>query len=429
MTTSWLTYNTLIVLLGTGLLGANAGLVGTFAVLRGRSLTGDALAHAALPGLALAFLIVGQRSLPAMLAGALMSGLLGVAVISVLSRTTRIKQDAAIGIVLSVFFGAGVVLSRIVQNTPGVGSKAGLDSYILGKTAGIIRQDVYVIGAVSLASLLLVTLVFKEFRLIIFDPDFARVQGWPVLRLDLVLMGLIALATVFGLPMVGVVLMAALLILPGASARFWTDRLGILLSLATVFGLVIGLIGTTLSARFSAMPAGPIIVLVGTAVFLLSVLIAPKRGLLGRAIATWRFRRSLDERRILETIYDLIEPGLPVVGSLDPIELRSRDPGSARRAEAAIARLIRQRVIVQEGGSNGSIVLTDEGLQRAGAVARGSRLWERFMIAYPEQSASLVDLSQESIESILPSALVAELQQALRDAGRLPDFGPREAAR
>lgn len=428
MTTSWLTYNTLIVLLGTGLLGANAGLVGTFAVLRGRSLTGDALAHAALPGLALAFLIVGQRSLPAMLAGALMSGLLGVAVISVLSRTTRIKQDAAIGIVLSVFFGAGVVLSRIVQNTPGVGSKAGLDSYILGKTAGIIRQDVYVIGAVSLASLVLVTLVFKEFRLIVFDPDFARVQGWPVLRLDLVLMGLIALATVFGLPMVGVVLMAAMLILPGAAARFWTDRLGILLTLATVFGLAIGLVGTSLSARFSGMPAGPIIVLVGTTVFLISVLVAPKRGLLGRAIASWRFRRVLDDRKLLETIYDLIEPELPVVRSLDPSELLPRDLGTARRAEAATARLIRQGLIVREAGSSERLVLSAEGLQRARAVARGSRLWERFMIAYPDQSGSLADLSHESVELLLPPDLVVELEQALRDIGRLPELGDQEAA-
>ena len=260
-----LTYNTLIVLIGTGLLGANAGLVGSFAVLRRRALTGDALSHAALPGLCAAFLIAGRRSMPALLAGALVSGVLGVVVISGLRRATRVKEDAAIGIVLSVFYGLGIVLSRIVQDTEGVGNKAGLDSYILGKTAGIIAQDVLLIGGVSLVSLLAIVLLYKEFVITAFDPDFGRVQGWPVLRLDLVLMGLIALAVVFGLPMVGVVLMAALLILPGASARFWTDRLGPLLAIATAFGLTIGLAGTALSARYAGMPAGPVIVLVGSA--------------------------------------------------------------------------------------------------------------------------------------------------------------------
>ena len=206
-----ISYNTAVVLLGTSLLGANAGLVGCFAVLRRRALTGDALAHAALPGLCLAFLAVGQRSRPALLLGAFVTGVLGVVVIAALRRWTRIKEDAAIGIVLSVFFGAGIVLSRLIQNRSSVGSKAGLDSYILGKTAGIIAQDVYLIAGVSLASLVLVLVLYKEFKLVVFDSGFASVQGWPVLGLDLLLMGLIALAVVFGLPAVGVVLMAALL--------------------------------------------------------------------------------------------------------------------------------------------------------------------------------------------------------------------------
>lgn len=428
MTPSFLTYNTLIVLLGTGLLGANAGLVGSFAVLRRRSLTGDALAHAALPGLALAFLVVGQRNLPAMLAGALVSGLLGVAVISGLRSKTRVKEDAAIGIVLSVFFGAGVVLSRIVQNTPGVGSKAGLDSYILGKTAGIIRQDVFIIGGVSLVSLLLILLAYKEFKLTVFDPDFARVQGWPVLRLDLLLMGLIALAVVFGLPMVGVVLMAALLILPGAAARFWTDRLGPLLVLATVFGLSIGLIGTALSARYAGMPAGPIIVLVGAAVFLLSVLVAPKRGVLGRSVAAWRFRRSLDDRAMLRRLYDLVEPDLPSVRAINTAKELSRNGTHRRRRRAILARLVRQRALRVEPDSGGTVMtLTDEGLRRARAVTRDQRLWEQFLLHAPELAGTMADLSQETVE-VLPADLIAELEQGLRDTGRLPDLERREPA-
>src|SRR5262249_37668110 len=160
-------------------------------VLRRRSLMGDALAHAALPGLCLAFLLLGQRSLPAMQLGALVTGVFGVLCVALLRRATRIKEDAAIGIVLSVFFGFGIVLVRMIQNQTATGSKAGLDSYIYGKTAGMIAADVYLIGGVSAFCLLVITLLFKEFRLESFDPAFARVQGWPTVVLDILLTALI----------------------------------------------------------------------------------------------------------------------------------------------------------------------------------------------------------------------------------------------
>jgi manganese/zinc/iron transport system permease protein len=289
-----LTYNTTIVLLGTGLLGASAGLIGTFTVLRRRALIGDALAHAALPGLCIAFLLAGERSLPLMLLGALVTGVLGVAIIAALRDRTRTKEDAAIGIVLSVFFGAGVVLIRMIQSRPGSGSKAGLDSYILGKAAGMIAQDVYLIAIVALLNLMVVTLLYKEFRLVTFDVEFARVGGWPTYLLDLVLMAMIALTVVIGLPAVGVVLVTALLILPAAAARFWTERLGRMLILAAGLGAAMGLIGTALSAEFSSLPTGPIIVLAGLGLFLISVVFAPRRGALARLRLRARLRPTED---------------------------------------------------------------------------------------------------------------------------------------
>lgn len=296
-----ISYNTAIVLVGVSLLGASAGLVGCFATLRRRALTGDALAHAALPGLCVAFLLAGERSLPLMLLGALGTGLLGIGVISVLRHFTRVKEDAAIGIVLSVFFGAGVVLVRLIQNHSTTGSKAGLDSYILGKTAGMILSDVYLIAGVSLASLLLIGLLYKEFKLVAFDASFAKAQGWPALVLDLLLMALVALAVVIGLPAVGVVLMAALLILPGATARFWTERLSVMLALSAGFGFLTGLIGTWVSAQYSLMPAGPIIVLVGAAIFLASLVAAPRRGLLGRWLLGRKIRAGYFEGKALRS--------------------------------------------------------------------------------------------------------------------------------
>ena len=229
-----LAYNTIVVLLGVSILGAGAGMVGSFAVLRKRALTGDAVAHAALPGVCVAFLILGQRNLTFMLLGALASGVLGIVIIAALCRWTRVREDAAIGIVLSVFPGLGFALSRMIQNMTTSGSKAGLESFILGKTAGMTRPDVYLILASALFCLAVVLILYKEFKVVAFDSGFARSLGWPIYWLDLLLMSLIAVAVVIGLPAVGIIMMAALLILPGAAARFWTDSLGWLLSIVII---------------------------------------------------------------------------------------------------------------------------------------------------------------------------------------------------
>ncbi|HEU5431499.1 MAG TPA: iron chelate uptake ABC transporter family permease subunit, partial [Thermomicrobiales bacterium] len=243
-------YNTAVVLAGASLLGASTGLVGGFAVLRRRALLGDALAHAALPGVCLAFLALDRRSLPAMLAGAFLTGIVGVSLLVGMRRAARIKEDAAIGIVLSVFFGAGLALSRYIQNRAGGGSRAGLDSYVFGSAATMRLAELGLIAAVAAVSLAIVLVLYKEFKLVAFDMSFARVQGWPAGRLDLLLMGLIAVTVVIGLPAVGAVLVAAMLILPAASARFWTDRLGKLLVISATLGAATAAAGTLVSARF-----------------------------------------------------------------------------------------------------------------------------------------------------------------------------------
>ena len=377
-------YNTLVVLIGVSLLGASSGMIGAFAVLRKRALTGDALSHAALPGLCLAFLALGEKNLLAMLLGALASGIIGIAIISALGRWTRVKDDAAIGTVLSVFFGLGIVLVTYIQHLPDVGSKAGLTSYIFGKTAGMVRGDVYIILAAALACLAIVIFLYKEFQLVSFDGGFAQSLGWPVFGVDLLLMSLVAAAVVIGLPNVGVVLISALLIMPGASARFWTDRLGSLLVLAGIFGLGTGAIGTILSATFEQLPAGPIIVLTGTALFLISLLFGTRRGALARWIAHRRFQDAWHERRRLRETYDAIEAGRQPISSLAP-------------------------------GEFGQAV----------AAARGPRLWEVFLNEYPELSGS-VNLSMDSPAGLIPDPMLVELQVKLEAEGRWPNL---EAAR
>ncbi|MCH7751894.1 MAG: metal ABC transporter permease [Planctomycetes bacterium] len=198
------------VMIGTALLGGMSGVVGSFAVLRGRSLVGDMLAHAALPGVCLAFLLMGTRNLLGLSLGALATGLLGITAVTVIVRWTRTKEDAAIGIVLSTFFGAGVVLLSVIQKPSVGGNKAGLNLYIFGEPANMLTGDLFLLAGVAVVVLLTVAMLFKEFQLVCFDTDFAQSQGWPTLGLDLAMMAALAVVTVVGLPIVGVILIRAL---------------------------------------------------------------------------------------------------------------------------------------------------------------------------------------------------------------------------
>jgi len=410
-------YNLLVVLAGASLLGIGAGIIGAFAVLRKRALTGDALSHAALPGLCLAFLILRERNLIALLLGALASGVIGIAIISALGRWTRVKNDAAIGAVLTVFFGLGMMLLGIIQHLPGVGSRAGLNSFIFGKTAGMTQGDVYVILAAAVVCLGLIVVFYKEFQLVSFDAEFAGALGWPVYGVDLLLMSLVAAAVVIGLPSVGVILVSALLIMPGAAARFWTDRLSTLLVIAGGCGFAMGFAGTLLSAAYANLPTGPIIVLTGTAIFTASMLFGWRRGAIARLLAHWRFQRQWHERQLLRTIFDELEAaGLPR-HCVTPAALLARRAWTpfqlARMLRAAVAD---QLIVIK----NGQILLTPAGAKEALEIARGQRLWQEFLTEYPEQTGGVVDLAKTSAAAVVPAATIDELREKLQAAGRWP---------
>lgn len=290
-------HNTLVVLGGATALGLAAGMVGCFMVLRRRALVSDALSHATLPGIVAAFLAglalgVEGRSLPLLLAGAAASGALAVACIQAIKRWTRLTEDAAIGSVLSVFFGTGVVLLSVVQELPAANA-AGLKGFIFGQTAAMHREEALGLGGLALLAALMVWIFFKEFRLLAFDEGFARAAGWPTGRIDLALMALVTLVTVVGLQTVGLVLIIALLITPAATARFWTDDLARMLLIAGLVGGLSGGVGALLSSRFADLPAGAVIVLVATFFFLVSLIVAPSRGLLGRSLKRAHLRRAL----------------------------------------------------------------------------------------------------------------------------------------
>jgi manganese/zinc/iron transport system permease protein len=391
--------------------------------LRKQALAGDALSHAALPGLCVAFLLVGEKNLPAMLLGAFGSGVLGLALVPALKKWTRIKEDAALGIVLSVFFGLGVVLSKFIQNSTTTGNKAGLESYILGETAGMIAQDVYLIGGVSLVILATILLLYKEFRLVAFNPEFATIQGWPTYWLHLLLMVLVAVTVVIGLPAVGVVMMTALLVLPAAAARFWTEQLNVMLGAAAGFGVAMGVLGTALSAQYSFLKTGPTIVLAGLCLFLFSVLFAPRRGGLARLLAHWRFQRKLAEQTLLRLLFDLTEPALPQLPALTLQDLERIKPWQRSQLRRSVRRA--RKVGLLETAGADSFRLTATGWQRAAHVTRNYRSWELFLVEYADLAGNVVDLDAESLEVHLPEDVVGDLEAKLRAAGRLPLAPPQ----
>lgn len=415
-------------MLGTALLGATSGAIGTFAVLRRRALVGDMLSHAALPGICIAYLIQGRRDLVGLSLGALATGLLGITLVTILRRWTRTKEDAAIGIVLSTFFGAGIVLLSRIQQMP-TGNQAGLNTYLFGETAGITRHDIWLIAGVATGCLAVVALLFKEFQLLSFDMDFASSLGWPTLALDLVMMGTLAIVTIVGLPLCGVILMAALLILPSAGARFWTNRLGPLLVWSAAFGGMAGVMGTFLASPLptqwfgaswfdsSKLPPGPVIVLSASAMLVVSLLVAPRRGILARTFAELRLRVRIAREHLLRSLFELGESQLPERPFVEESALVSRPLWNQWTGPWSLGRLISKQLVERQGTM---LRLTPEGLAAAAEVTRTHRLWELFLVESARIASDHVDRDADDVEHMLPASLIRELESRLAAAGRLP---------
>ncbi|GGO02462.1 metal ABC transporter permease [Saccharibacillus kuerlensis] len=298
----WSDPNTRWILMGCTLLGLGSGVIGSFTFLRRESLLGDTLAHAALPGVCIAFMLHEVKSASLFLIGALAAGIAAVLCVSAISRLTRIKSDAAMGIVLTFFFGIGTVMLTHIQHS-GSGSQSGLDKYLFGQAAAMVTSDVYTLMGVSVLLVAAAILLFKEFKLVSFDPGFARGIGLPVSLLEHAMLILTTVAVAAGIQAVGVVLVAALLITPAAAARYWTHRLPVMLAFAGLFGALSGASGAAISTLGGSIPTGPVTVLAATLLFVISMLLAPERGLVAKTLRhrsmKANYARSAAERSAL----------------------------------------------------------------------------------------------------------------------------------
>ena len=382
-------YNATLVMLGASFLGIAAGVTGTFLFLRKRALVSDAISHATLPGVALGFIVMvalggDGRNLIGLLLGSAISAFLGLLCVNWLTRRTRLAEDAAIGAVLSVFFGFGVVLLTIIQ-TMASGRQAGLESFLLGSTAGMLWGEAVVIAAGGAFVLLLVFALRRPMTLVSFDPEYAAASGLNVARIDLLIMALAMAVTVIGLKIVGLILIVAMLIIPPVTARFWTDRTDLMTVISGTVGGLAAYIGAALSAVVPNLPTGPIIVLVSFAGFALSMLSAPNRGVLAALLRHQRFQARVHLRQ-----------GLLALAQGQPIY------------EGYTKRLLRRQGLVAADG-----VVTETGRARASKALLDEKRWEIVRADQALEGAAALYDGMRALETVLTPDQIAEVDAKL----------------
>ena len=401
--------NVRYVVLGNVLLSASAAMVGAFILLQKKALVGDAVSHSVLPGICAAFLFSGSKNTAFMLIGAFVTGWLALVTIDYVAAKSKLKKDAAIGLVLSVFFGAGMVMMTYIQQT-GNAAQSGLDHFIFGKAATLIGTDLLIFSILAVVLLLAVGLFFKAFTLVAFDRSYAEALGYPVRKLDLLLTSLTVLAVVTGITAVGVVLMAAMLVTPGAGARYWTDNIRRMVALAVVFGAFSGLAGAYISYTAPAMPTGPWMVVVSSIIAFFSFFFAPKKGIVPKLYIQRKNQRVIAEENTLKMFYHLGEQNNHFKKARSLSELTQTREVNTNLLKTILRRLTTQRLLTTNAQH---WALTDAGYLKAARVVRLHRLWELYLTRYMRIAADHVHDDAETIEHIITPELERELEHQL----------------
>lgn len=287
-----------MVFFGTMTIGLVAGGLGSFAYLRKQSLISDVISHAALPGTLLAFLVsvtvlgIDGRNMVGLILGAVVVGTLAVLFANAVTSTTKVQIDTAMAVTLTVFFGAGMLLMRVIANGAYPG-KGGIQDYLFGNASVVTVSDLRTSLVVGAFALLLMLVFWKEFALRTFDPEHASVLGLNGRTVDVLMFTTIVIAIVIGVKSVGLVLMVAFVVTPPAAARQWTTTLGGMVTLSTIFGAVGSGVGAYLSISLGKVPTGPLIVLSLFVIFVVSLLFSPRRSIIASAVARVRARKEL----------------------------------------------------------------------------------------------------------------------------------------
>lgn len=413
------------VLFGSVLLAVSSAIVGCFTFLKKKALVGDVVSHAVLPGICLSFIfssnVLGlpEKNPLILLVGAFLTGWLSILVIDNIVKKTKLKEDTATGLSLSVFFGVGILLMTYIQKQGG-SAQTGLDSFLFGKAASLVGDDLMLFAVISIILIAVIFLLFKEFTLISFDPSFASVIGFPVRWLDLALTTLTVLAVVTGIQAVGVVLMAAMLITPAAAARFWTNDLRYMILLAAGFGAFSGIVGAYISYVAPAMPTGPWIVMVLSVIALLSFFLAPEKGILFKILKRRRIQQMILEENILKLFFQLGEKSKDFDEPRTLDQIVDKRPLDLRKLKSGLQTLKKQGYLHSSGDS---WQVTEEGFSKGKRVLKLHRLWEVYLTKYLKIAPDHVHDDAERIEHLITPELEKQLEALLE----YPDKDPHES--
>ncbi|KEO71734.1 metal ABC transporter permease [Anditalea andensis] len=398
--------NIVLVVAGISLLSISAAMVGTFTFLDKKALVGDAISHAVLPGVCMAFMFAGNKNPYWIVLGAFTTGAISTYCISYISTTTKLKEDTVIAAVLSIFFGVGILLLTQLQQT-GNAALSGLDHFLFGNAIAIVWEDLIVYGFIASFVIIILLVFYKEFKLIIFNAHFAESVGMPVRILRFVFNSLLVLAVVTGIQAIGVVLMAALLITPAAAARFWTNKLHVMLLLAVTFALFSGVAGAYISYVIPKMPTGPWVVMVISFLAFISFFFAKKKGMVSRWYSQRKYQKKIHMDHILKTLFLHWEKKQQ---GMTQGELINQFQGKASTTRQYINHLINKDHL---SATEHYITLTPSGFTEAKRIVRLHRLWEVYLSKYLNLAPDHVHDMAEKMEHLLTPDLEAQLEASL----------------
>lgn len=413
-------------LVGSVLMGTCCGLLGSFIVVRKLSLLGDTLSHAVMPGVALGFLWSASKDPLVIFVGATLAGLAGTWLVSAIKKTTPVKEDSALGMVLAGFFGIGVCLFVMIQRTP-TGNKSGIDKFFFGQAAALSAQDIWLMAIVTVCALVVIAFFYKELLTTSFDVGFARSSGMATGVMHALLMSLLAFAVVISLQATGVVLVSAMLITPAATAYLLTDRMGMMLTLAAGIGVASAVLGSFLSFLGHSLPTGPFMVVGAGVAFTVAYFFGPRHGLVSRWFRRSSKRKRVREENTLKSFFHLAEQSNFGKESFTLEELAAQRNESLPETEERVAALVQSgfasaAAIPKKAlpGVRRSVQLTPSGWQRAREVVRNHRLWELYLTNAAHYATDHVHDDAERVEHILGEETVRELEKRLD----YPDLDP-----
>jgi ABC-type Mn2+/Zn2+ transport system permease subunit/Mn-dependent DtxR family transcriptional regulator len=393
------------------MVGISCGLIGTYIMLRGLSLIGDALAHAVLPGVVIGFMVGGKSPL-SLFIGASAAGILTALLISFVERNSKIKSDTAIGIIFTGAFALGILLVSQLKQV-----HIDLSSYLFGDVLGVSNSDIVMSSIITLFILIVVIIFYKQLLVTSFDPTMAHIIGISAGGFHYFLMTMLSMSIVTGLQSVGVILIIAMLITPPATAYLLTNKLKLLLLISCICGIFSSVTGLYLSYHFN-FASGASIVLVAVFFFMLAFLFSPREGIVIKAFR----RRKTSRLNLFEDIIKILSKEDIPSGREHSTQILSSKLGlSKAKIHSALKEVTKMDLIEKD---NGNLVLTNKGKALAKRLVRSHRLWETYLTDKHVVGMENIHQDAEKYEHILSDELLAEIEEELGHPEKDPHGSP-----